>query len=725
MESSPTQDGMRENDPQPSAISRHGTFVAQYEPEMIEDTTQNGLNFKDEEFEHQFSVYWEARNGLAMKASLFIILFIINIILIFNRSFIETTVQSVFTCIIIFLMGINMLHTNNKESDYERYVAFVLFLLLLYFIIEYTILRTDMPTYTFVGYYICFVLFGKGYMQLRVNYLRKCCHLSLIIWIILCVTRMVYPSIVLIFVSNGDDKDSNNQSEFNFGPFFISLIILSYVNMLSIDGCKKIELGRRIMFVSILQEASRTEDEMQIIDYPAQHLNGNSSISHWERKNRNSGNNEKVLTDNKHNVIVRLSPKEQKRNVRFGQHSDNNNINISQDEYIGSMDGWFNRGGLSSIDNKQHNSSNSNNSNSKSIDKFKSQTSVNTVIENDTNDTNDNTNDNTDNNSNNTSKNSNQLRVHTIQSHQSINISGNSSYDHIANININSSVPIDINNGASSVSIQKSINLDSIHLSVPDYNSNHDPLSVSAPTRCRRNGSMMDDDIAKGLRLLQLNKQPSSIHTAKVLNNVVSHSVAHNRIQSAMDSSNHINFLQNIARGIVHTSHMHRRNAHSTVIFNVNSQVNVPGNKNSTSNINVNAYKQNHGRWQTYTNLKQDIHMRNRAQIDTQLPVQNKNVVPSPESNPVLSISPKSSKNTTPRTPSDQAGKEEGSKLVVGPTQATNGSSNADICVDNNDKTRNNCKIVTIQVLPHWYEIYEWIDNGYRLDYTFMQATKS
>ena len=139
--------------------------------DQIKSNRKNGLQFVSKEFETLFSHYWELRYGLASKTSLFMIFGLFIVILVFNVTLYENIYQIILTWLTIAIMSIMIVFIHKKEKEFEKYLTIPFFVILLHFILQYTLLNDiKMDTCVFIGYYCCTILFANIYVHLRHKY---------------------------------------------------------------------------------------------------------------------------------------------------------------------------------------------------------------------------------------------------------------------------------------------------------------------------------------------------------------------------------------------------------------------------------------------------------------------------------------------------------------------------------------------------------------------------
>ena len=263
------------------------------------DSEQRGdniLQFTNEEFDTEFSLYWELRYGTSSKVSMFLIVLIFHFVLCFDESLTETPVQTIFTCIIIFGISLTMFYINSKETDFENFVFIPFALMCVYFIINLTLL-SRMSMFVFLTYYVCLIIFGNVYIHLKHKHFRSICYSCLFIWTVLMVLN-----ILNIFNNNNDDNNS-----FTFSEFMIGFMVLLFIKMSNIKGSYKTEIGRKIMFISLLNDS----------------INNLNTTEH-KNYNDNDEDNDNNLTDSRRSSIraVKKLEKEKKQLLEMQQLHD-------------------------------------------------------------------------------------------------------------------------------------------------------------------------------------------------------------------------------------------------------------------------------------------------------------------------------------------------------------------------------------------------------------------
>ena len=185
----------------------------------LESTAKSGIKFSEKKLEHDFQRYWQLRYGLAMKTSLYMMLTLMCVTLCIDNLLIKTVSQSILTIILLFIISTCILIVNSTNIYVEKIVCIAINFILIYFIIQFTLLET-IDNFKFISYYICIIVFCNGFVHFRVKYYQRMCYGCFILFnMIVFVRLIVTPSFL-------DVTDISNWFGQNVAILFVTVEFL-------------------------------------------------------------------------------------------------------------------------------------------------------------------------------------------------------------------------------------------------------------------------------------------------------------------------------------------------------------------------------------------------------------------------------------------------------------------------------------------------------------------
>ena len=182
----------------------------------------------DEEFEQYFEQYWEARYGLTIRTSLYMIQVLGILVICVDYSLMNSLNESIFTISCIFIHGLVMLIVNYRKENFESIASVSMFVLLFYSIVQYTVFYT-LSNYKFIGYYACTVIFCYNYMHLRLKFTRGVLFTCFALWNVLMLINLC--GLDWRSVLGNSEHGDNNRDHLTVGTWLAQAMMLVLIKV--------------------------------------------------------------------------------------------------------------------------------------------------------------------------------------------------------------------------------------------------------------------------------------------------------------------------------------------------------------------------------------------------------------------------------------------------------------------------------------------------------------